>query len=139
MASERGFTLVEVLVVMAVLAGGVLGVLQTTLVAARLEREARAVTAATFLAQQRLERLSALGWERATAGLAVAALPAALGLDGARPQERVGGPAGRFLVVYERDAAGLEPPRCAVACFWEGGDGGFDRRRSVQLATRSSR
>ena len=139
MGSERGFTFVEVLVVMLVLSFGVLGVLQATLLAARLELRSRAITTGTFLAQERLERIGALGWERATAGLPAAALPAALGRGGVWLQEEVVRPGGRCLVAYERDASPPGPPRCTVHCFWERERGGFDPRRVVRLSLRSRR
>jgi len=137
--SERGFTFVEVLVVMAILSFGVLGVLQTTLLAARLEWRSRSITTGTFLAQERLERIGALGWERATAGLVAAPLPEALGLGGTWLQEEVVRPGARFLVAYERDPAPAEPPRCTVHCFWESARGGFDPRQVVRLSLRRHR
>jgi prepilin-type N-terminal cleavage/methylation domain-containing protein len=137
--SERGFTFVEVLVAMAVLSLGVLGVLQTTLLAARLERRSRAVTAGTFLAQERLERIGALGWERATAGLTAATLPETLGLAGTWLQEEVVRPGGRFLVAYERDPPAAGPPRCMVRCFWERSPGAFDARAVASLSLRGHR
>lgn len=139
MGSERGFTLVEVLVVMVVLSVGVLGVLQTTLLAARLESRSEAITAGTFLAQDRLERIGALGWEAAVAGLPAAALPPGCGLGGELPQERVESGGARFLVAFEREPAPAEPPRCTVHCYWEDPHGGFDRRNVVRLSTRRRR
>ena len=139
MVSERGFTFVEVLLVMAVLSFGVLGVLQTTLLAARLEWRSRAITSGTFLAQERLERIGALGWERATAGLLVAPLPASLGGGGAWVQEEVLQPGRRFLVAYERDPCGGAPPRCTVHCYWEREGGGFDPAQVVRLSLRRRR
>ena len=139
MDSERGFTFIEALVVMAVLSFGVLGVLQATLLAARLELRSRAITTGTFLVQERLERIGALGWERATSGLLAATLPEALGRSGAWLQEVVARPGGRFLVVYERDAPALEPPRCTVHCYWENARGVFDPRLVVRLSLRKGR
>ena len=139
MGCERGHTLIEVLVVMVVLSFGVLGVLQTTMLAARLEQRSSAITAGTFLAQERLERIGALGWERATAGLTPAALPEALGWAGAWLQEEVVRPGGRFLLVYERDPQPAEPPRCTVHCYWVTARGGFDPRRVVRLSLRRHR
>ena len=139
MGAERGFSFVEVLVVMAVLSFGVLGVLQTTLLAARLELRSRAITTGTFLAQERLERIGALGWERATAGLVAAPLPEALGGGGAWLQEEVVRTGGRFLIAYEREALSDEPPRCTVHCFWESARGGFDPRQVVRLSLRRHR
>lgn len=139
MGSERGFTFVEVLVVMVVLSAGVLGALQATLLAARLERRSAALSSGTFLAQERVERIGALGWERATAGLAAAPLPAALGGAGAVVQEEVARAGVRYLLVFEREPAPADPPRCAVSCYWAGVDGRYAPRDVVRLALRSSR
>ncbi len=139
MGSERGFTFVEVLVAMVVLSLGVLGVLQSTLLAARLERRSAALTAGTFLAQNRLERIGALGWERALAGLTQAPLPPACGLSGPYAQERVGAPAARFLIAYQREAGPADPPLCTVHCFWEDERGGYNVRNVVRLSLRTGR
>lgn len=139
MGSERGFTFVEVLVVMVVLSLGVLGVLQATLVAARLESRSAAIGAGTLLAQSRLERIGALGWERATAGLATGPLPEALGISGTYLQETAQSQGIRFLVALAREAGPVEPPLCTVHCFWEAEGGGYDPRRVVRLALRSTR
>lgn len=138
MGSERGFTFVEVLVAMLVLSFGLLGVLQATLLAARLERRSAAVTTATFLAQERIERIGALGWERATAGLTVAALPSAIG-GGSFPSEEVARPGGRYLLVFEREAAPADPPLCTVRCYWAEGQAGLDARSVVRLSLRRRR
>ncbi len=139
MGSERGFTFIEVLVVMAVLSFGILGVLQTTLLAARLEARSRAITTGTFLAQERLELIGALGWERATAGLTTATLPEGLDWGGAWLQDEVVSSGGRFLLVYEREPEPAAPPRCTVHCFRERASGGFDPRQVVSLSLRRSR
>jgi prepilin-type N-terminal cleavage/methylation domain-containing protein len=136
---ERGYTLIEVLVVMAVLSFGILGVLQATMLAARLEQRSTAITTGTILAQERLERIGALGWERATAGLTSAALPEALGRAGPWLQEEVARPGGRFLLVYERDPQPAEPPRCMVYCYREGASGGFDPRPVAHFSLRRRR
>lgn len=139
MGAERGFTFVEVLVVLVVLSFGVLGVMQTTLLAARLERTGLAITSGTFLAQERLERIGALGWEMATAGLPAAPLPAELGREGPWIQERISRSGGRFLVVYERDPEHGASALCTVHCFWEDGSGRYDQRRAVRLSLRRRR
>ncbi|HWR98407.1 MAG TPA: prepilin-type N-terminal cleavage/methylation domain-containing protein [Candidatus Methanoperedens sp.] len=138
MGTERGFTFVEVLVTMLVLSFGVLGVLQTTLLAARLERRSAAVTAATFLAQERVERVGALGWDRATAALAVAPLPAELG-GGAFPSEEVARPGVRYLLVYEREPGPVDPALCLVRCYWNVGGTGWDARNVVRFSLRRRR
>ena len=139
MGSERGLTLIEVLVTMLVLSFGVLGVLQTALLAARLERRSASATTATFLAQERIERIGALGWERATAGLAVAPLPPALGGGGPFPSEEAVRPGGRYLMVYEREPAPADPPLCTVHCYWEDAQGRLDERSVVRLSLRRRR
>lgn len=139
MGSERGFTFVEVLVVMVVLSIGVLGTLQTTLLAARLERRSLSLASGTFLVQERLERIAALGWERATADLAPALLPPALGIAGARVQEEVVRAGGRFLLVFEREGGPSDTPLCTVRCYWAGRREEFDPRNCVQLSLRRRR
>ena len=137
MGAERGFTFVEVLVVMVVLSFGVLGVLQTTLLAARLERRSEAITRATFLAQERLERIGALGWERATAGLRRRRCRRALGgqallQEGVRPAGASSSPS---------SASRRPPSRRGARCTATGraGSGGFDRRNVVRLSLRRRR
>jgi prepilin-type N-terminal cleavage/methylation domain-containing protein len=138
-AGERGFTLIEVLVAMTVLSFGILGVLQATLLAARLEQRGLAITAGTFLAQESLERISTFGWERATDGLSATALPARLGMPGAWLQREVVRPDGRYLLVFEREPEPARAPRCTVRCFWGGPRGDFDPRQVVSLSTRRRR
>jgi prepilin-type N-terminal cleavage/methylation domain-containing protein len=134
--NERGFTFIEVLVVMVVLSVGVLGALQSTLLAARIERRSLSIASATFLAQERIERIAALGWERATAHLPLATLPAALGIAGVLAQEEIVRPGGRFLLVFERESGPAEPPLCTVRCFWTGDGGQFDPRNTLRLSLR---
>jgi prepilin-type N-terminal cleavage/methylation domain-containing protein len=137
--TERGFTLIEVLVTMLVLSFGILGVLEATLLAARLERRSASVTSATFLAQERIERIGALGWEGAVAGLAVAPLPAELGGGGPHPSEQVQRPGACYLLVYEREPPPADPARCTVSCFWRDGQGRLDARSVVRLSLRRRR
>jgi hypothetical protein len=124
---------------MVVLSVGVLGVLQATLLAARLEARSAAITAGTLLAQNRLERIGALGWESAVAGLAQGPLPEGCGLAGVFPQETVESRGSRFLVVFEREPVPAEPPLCTVSCYWEAPRGGFDPRSAVRLSVRRRR
>ena len=139
MVSERGFTLIEVLVAMVVLSIGILGTLQATLLAARLERRSRAITSGTLLSQERLERIGALGWETATRGLAAQLLPESIGAAGEHLQEEVARPGERFLLVFERDVGRGEPPLCTVRCYWASDREAFSSRQVVTLSVRSSR
>jgi prepilin-type N-terminal cleavage/methylation domain-containing protein len=136
--TERGFTFIEVVVTMLVLSIGLLGVLQATLLAARLERRGASMTTATFLVQERLERIGALGWDRATAGLEIAPLPAELG-GGSFPREEVVRAGGRYLLVFEREPGAADPALCTVRCFWEGTQGSLDARSVVRLSLRRRR
>ncbi len=61
-AGRRGFTLLEVVVALALLAGGFLAVAQLMAVAARAAHLSRATTLATNLATENLERLQSLAW-----------------------------------------------------------------------------
>jgi prepilin-type N-terminal cleavage/methylation domain-containing protein len=132
--AERGFTLVEVLVVTVVLALGITGFLQATLVAARLGARGRGLTAAVFLAQDRLERIGALGWERVTAGLERGEEPDLAGAAGPGPRERVDLGALSFLLLYERDVLPGAPPRCTVRCYWSERGRPFSRGDGVCFA-----
>lgn len=139
MVSERGFTLIEVLVAMVVLSIGILGTLQATLLAARLERRSRAITSGTLLSQERLERIGALGWETATRELAARPLPESIGAAGEHLQEEVARPGERFLLVFERDVGRGEPPLCTVRCYWAGAREAYSAHQVVRLSVRSSR
>jgi prepilin-type N-terminal cleavage/methylation domain-containing protein len=137
--ADRGFTLIEVVVVMAVLSFGILGVLQATLLAARLEQRGQAITTGTFLAQESLERIGALGWDRVAAELTPAALPASIGAEGTWLQQEVVRSEGRFLLVYEREPPPEAAPRCTVRCYWDVACGGYAPKRVVSLSVRRRR
>lgn len=137
MRDERGFTLLEVLVAMAVLALAILGSLQALLLSERLQARARSLTQALFLAQERVERIGALGWDRATAGLERRPVPELTGSAAAVPTEEIAAGAVRFLVLFERGSGGTGPPRCAVTCYWSAGARPFEPRNAVRLQSRS--
>ena len=139
MRRDRGFTFVEVLVVAAVLAAGIVGALQATLLAARLQGRGRAMAEAAFLAQERLEWIGAFGWERSVAGLERALLPELVDAPGPLPRESVTARGVRYLILHEREEGGtLAPPRCTVHCFWAEGDRPFERRNGIRIAVRRS-
>ena len=59
---ERGLSLVELLVALVVLSLGVLAVAQLFPAGTRTMQSSRMLTTANFLAQQKIEELSGLGW-----------------------------------------------------------------------------
>jgi prepilin-type N-terminal cleavage/methylation domain-containing protein len=132
-AGDRGFTLIEVLVVMLLLSIGMLAFSQGTLATQRLHRRSRGMSAALLLAQEGLERIGALGWGPATAGLPRARLPELTGEDGEHPHETVVRSGRRHLLVYAREESGPSSGRCAVSCFWADGERPFAARDVVRL------
>lgn len=85
---ERGFTLMEVLVALAVLCVAALGGIQLVAVATEMMARARVQSIATSLAAARLEQLRGLQFEFDAAGLRVTDVSMNLGEDPAVP----GGP-----------------------------------------------
>jgi len=81
---ERGVSLIELLVALVVLSLGILAVAQLFPAGTRTMQSSRMLTTANFLAQQKIEELSALEWT--DAGLSVGRHPAtsfeALGSSG---------------------------------------------------------
>lgn len=84
-ANRRGFTLLEVMAALGLLAGSVLAVAQLVVVAARASHLSRVMTVATNLAERQLEHLQSLAWGFAADGSAVGDLtvspPGALQAD----------------------------------------------------------
>lgn len=136
MSRERGFTFIEVLVVTLVLAFGLMAFLQGAMLSLRLHRRSRAMGIGLFLAQEGLERLGVLGWDRVVAGRERGRLPQLMGDEEEYPQETVNRSGLRFLVVYARDAVAAPPAPYVVRCFWADGDRGFEVRNVVRLETR---
>ncbi len=67
----RGFTLVEVMVALAILAGSLFVVAQLMVVASRAADASRETTTATALAAQKIEQLRALAWGMAPDGTGI--------------------------------------------------------------------
>ena len=133
---ERGFTFVEVLVVMVVLAAGIAGFLQSALLAERLRDRSRLLAASALLAESALERIGALGWDGSVGELPRETLPGLLDEPGPLPVLRVEQDGAIFLLVHERTDDGAGLPLVAVRCFWSRGAAGFRRRDGVAFATR---
>ncbi len=83
--ARRGFTLLEVMVALGLLAGGFLALAQLLVVASRVSHLSRANTMATGLAARQLEHLQSLAWGCAVDGTAVGDIamspPGALDVD----------------------------------------------------------
>ena len=69
-----GFTLIEVMVALALLAGGFLAVAQLSVLASQMSHLSRAMTTGTRLAAERMEQLRALAWGYASDGSEVGSL-----------------------------------------------------------------
>jgi prepilin-type N-terminal cleavage/methylation domain-containing protein len=85
----QGFTLVEVMVALAILAGSLFVVAQLMVVASRAAEASRETTTATALAAQKIEQLRALAWGMAPDGIAIEDLQSDVTSWPARPS---GGP-----------------------------------------------
>ncbi len=133
---ERGFTLVEVLVASAVLAAGILGFVQATVVAERLRARADALGQAVLLAEDGLERVAALGWEAATAGLGQETWPGLGEVPGPVPSLRLASRGVDYLVLFERAADGTTPAPCTLRCYWAAPGDAFEPCNGVVLRTR---
>ena len=117
--ARRGFTLLEVVVALALLAGGLLAVARLMVVPSRTARQSRATTTATNLASQQVERLQSQAWGCTAEGFPIGDL--ALSGPGALEKDTDG-----FVDYLDADGAvvgsGLSPPSGAM----------FTRRWSVE-------
>jgi prepilin-type N-terminal cleavage/methylation domain-containing protein len=66
-AMPRGFSLVEVVVSMAIVTTATLAIAQLSIISVRVNRVARSITAATVLALQKMEQLQSSGWSELAA------------------------------------------------------------------------
>jgi prepilin-type N-terminal cleavage/methylation domain-containing protein len=117
---RRGFTLLEVMVALGLLVGGVLAVAQLLVFAARAAQLSRATTVATSVAAEKLEQLRSLAWGYTVDGAPVDGL--ATSPPGALAADTAG------FVDYLDDSgvavgSGLSPPAQAM----------FTRRWSVEV------
>jgi type II secretory pathway pseudopilin PulG len=127
---EKGFTLIEALVVFSLLGLGLLFFVQNSLLAIRLHDRGRRMSEALLLAQEKLELLEAGGWEKAVQDCSP---------DGAaryRSETVVRG--ARYLLLLEKAAASRSLEYFTVTCFWEGPDGLFSRESSLSLCSARS-
>ncbi len=63
---QRGFSLVEVVVAMAIMITATVALAELSIVAVRANRVARSTTVATVLAVQKMEQLQSAGWTELT-------------------------------------------------------------------------
>jgi prepilin-type N-terminal cleavage/methylation domain-containing protein len=117
---RRGFTLLEVMVALGLLVGGVLAVAQLLVAAARTAQVSRATTVATSVAAQKLEQLRSLTWGYTVDGAPVD------GLEPSPPGALAADTAGFVDYLDDRGVAvgsGLSPPAQAM----------FTRRWSAEV------
>jgi type II secretory pathway pseudopilin PulG len=131
---EGGFTFLELLVALGLLALGMLLFLQTSVLTLKLHVRSRRGTEALFLAQEKMELLLGQGWEGALASFS--------------PDAGVGGEADsrdrfametvkrgiRYRIILERREGAPPVDRYRVTCFWEGSSRGLAGERSVALS-----
>ncbi len=139
MEGEKGFTLVEVLITVSLLGLGITAFLQGSALTVRLHRQGRAISTALTLAQERMELLGGVGWDKATEGLPEASLAPLPVAAVERYQELVEVSGRRYLLVLERETGSLLPDLWSVSCFWEESASGFTGKDSLRLWTRRSR
>lgn len=130
MRNERGITLVETMVSLAVLAAGLLLFLQATALSLHLHERSRRVSEALFLAQGKMEVLTAEGWAGAVAEGAGEGGPGA-GADTFTKEILLRGVSFRLVLERTDVEPGLEHYR--VSCFWKDGAGEYRSRNSVRL------
>ena len=132
MKVERGFTVVEVLVALSLLGLGMMGLLQSTVLASRLHARSRTLSEALSLAQETMEVVRSRGWEEAVAECSDD-VPAETGVSGL--QRTVSRRGRRYCLVFEKGIPGTSLEMYRVSCFWEGADRRYDRANRVRLTT----
>ena len=134
MKSEGGFTLLELLVALGLLALGMLLFLQTSVLTLRLHARSRRGTEALLLAQEKMEILLAQGWEDALASFSTDAdVGGEVDSQGRFAMETVRR-GRRFRIFLEKREAAPHFDRYRVTCFWEGNSRSFARERSVRIS-----
>jgi type II secretory pathway pseudopilin PulG len=127
---EKGFTLIEALVVFSLLGLGLLFFLQNSLLAMRLHDRGKMMSEALLLAQEKLELLEAGGWERAVRDCTPD--------GGSRYRRETDVRGSRYLLLLEKAAASRSLEHFTVTCFWESPDGRFSRESSLTLCSARS-
>lgn len=134
MKSEDGFTLLELLVALGLLALGMLLFLQTSVLTLGLHARSRRGTEALFLAQEKMEILLAQGWEGAIASFSADAEDGGeVDSQGRFAMETVRRGC-RYRIFLERSEAHPPLDRYRVTCFWEGNSRTFSGERSVRIS-----
>jgi prepilin-type N-terminal cleavage/methylation domain-containing protein len=131
MTAEKGFTLVEALVVLTLLGIGILFFLKNSFLAMGFHERGRKMSEALRLAQARLELLEARGWRGAVEDCVA---------DGAlRYGKEVVLRGKTYRLLLERRSVSTSLDYYTVTCFWEGPSGDFSRESSVSLSTARGR
>ena len=137
MRGKEGFTLLETLVALSLLALGVLFFLQASALAVKLHHRSARGTEALLAAQEVMELLLAAGWEGAVASLNDGS-EAAAGGDGTFSLERKRG-RHTYRVLLERGDSDPRFHRYRVTCSWREFSGGRESERSLSLSATGRR
>ena len=127
MTADRGFTLIEALVILTMIGVGMLLFLRSSILAMGLHERGRMMSEALLLAQGRLELLEARGWEEAVRDCV------AEGTSRYRREVALRGK--RYRLLLERTRLSTTLHHFTVTCFWEGPAGAFVRESSVSLSS----
>ena len=130
MTADKGFTVVEVLVVLSLVGFGILFFLQNSFLAMGLHDRGRKMTDALLLAQGRLELLEARGWKKAVEDCVAEGR--------ARYHREVLLRGRRYRLLLERTAVSASLDYFTVTCYWEGPAGAFSRETSLTLSSARS-
>lgn len=130
MTADKGFTIIEAMVVLSLLGFGILFFLQNSFLAMGLHDRSRKMSEALLLAQGRLELLEARGWKKAVEDC--------IAEGRARYRREVTLRGRRYRLLLERTPLSTSLDCFTVTCYWEGPAGAFSRESSLSLSSARS-
>lgn len=130
MTADKGFTIIEVLVVLSLVGFGILFFLQNSFLAMGLHDRGRKMSEALLLAQGRLELVEAGGWKRAVEDCVAEGR--------GRYHKEVTLRRRRYRLLLEKTSVSTSLDYFTVTCYWEGPTGAFSRESSLSLSSARS-